>query len=162
MASLPAPAAALPPVVAPSPLSALPRALKHPRAMHHHRLAALVLGVNLVVLLAHHGRGDWHLADGSALGGLADLVLLNLAGAVLVRQQHLLNLVFGLAGRGSPRWPLRVRWCVSKINHIGGLHVGAALAGADGMLGIGPAALGPPGRAPGPRRHLALVRAGSL
>jgi hypothetical protein len=31
-----------------------------------------------------------------------------------------------VAGRGSGRWPPRLRWMVSKIYHIGGLHAGAA------------------------------------
>jgi hypothetical protein len=68
-------------------------------------------------------------ADGSSLRGMAGLIVVNLAVAVLLRQQHVLNVIFAVAGRGSSRWPLRLRWMVSKIYHIGGLHVGAALAG---------------------------------
>jgi hypothetical protein len=37
--------------------------------------------------------------------------------------------LFGLAGRGSPTWPLWLRWSVSKVHHVGGIHAGAALAG---------------------------------
>jgi hypothetical protein len=105
------------------------RALKHPLLMHYHRLIALVVVVNGALLARHLTRGDWHVADGSALSGLADLIVANFAIAVLIRQQHVLNAIFAVAGRGSSRWPLRLRWMVSKINHIGGLHVGAALAG---------------------------------
>ncbi len=105
------------------------RAFKHPRFMHYHRLIALVLLVNGALLARHLARGDWHIAGGSALSGLADLIVVNFAIAVLIRQQHVLNAIFAVAGRGSSRWPLRLRWMVSKINHIGGLHVGAALAG---------------------------------
>ena len=55
--------------------------------------------------------------------------MVNFAIAVLIRQQHVLNAIFAVACCGSSRWPLRLRWTVSKINHIGGVHVGAALAG---------------------------------
>ena len=48
---------------------------------------------------------------------------------MLIRQQHVLNVLFGLAGRGSAGWPLWLRWSVSKVSHVGGLHVGCALAG---------------------------------
>jgi hypothetical protein len=105
-------------------------ALKHPRLAHYHRLAALVILVNAGVLALHLSRRDWHIADRSALSGLLDLVVVNVAVAVLMRQQHVLNLIFAVAGRGSAGWPLRLRWLVSKVNHIGGVHVGAALAGA--------------------------------
>ena len=97
--------------------------------MHYHRLIALVVLVNGALLARHLASGDWHVADGSALSGLADLIVVNFAIAVLIRQQHVLNAIFAVAGRGSSRWPLRLRWMVSKVNHIGGLHVGAALAG---------------------------------
>ena len=107
----------------------LRRALKHPRVMHYNRLIALVLLVNGALLALHLSRRDWHIADGSALSGLADLIVVNFAIAVLIRQQPVLNMIFALAGRGSSRWPQRLRWTVSKVNHIGGLHVGAALAG---------------------------------
>jgi hypothetical protein len=105
------------------------RAFKHPRLMHYNRIIALVGLVNGALLAFHLWRRDWHLADGTALSGLSGLIVVNLAIAVLIRQQHVLNRIFALAGRGSRGWPLRVRWAVSKVNHIGGLHVGAALAG---------------------------------
>jgi hypothetical protein len=97
--------------------------------MHYNRLIALVVLVNGALLGRHLARGDWHVADGSALSGMADLIVVNFAIAVLIRQQHVLNAIFGAVGRGSDRWPLRLRWMISKVYHIGGLHVGAALAG---------------------------------
>jgi len=110
------------------------RALAHPAAMHYRRLIALVLVVNAAVLALRLGRGEWHLDDGSALSGLSDLAILNLAVAVLMRQQHVLNVIYALAGRGSRDWPLWLRRTVSKVNHIGGLHVGGALAGTAWFL----------------------------
>jgi len=127
-------------VPAPRPLGGRPRArslrgaLKHPLLTPYHRLLAGVLLVNLGLLWLHLERGDWRIDDGSALSALAGLTLVNLAAAVLIRQQTVLNMIFGLAGRAPRAWPLAVRWAVSKVHHVGGLHAGAALAGT-GWLG---------------------------
>ena len=82
------------------------------------------------------GAWGWHVAGGSALSGLADLIVVNFAIAVLIGQQHVLNAICAVAGRGSSRWPLRLRWMVSKINQIGGLLVGAALAGTARLCAL--------------------------
>ncbi len=102
--------------------------------MPYHRLALAVVLVNSGVLWYHLDRGEWRIEDGSALSALAALTLVNLTAAVLMRQQNLLNVLFGLAGRGSRSWPLWIRWSVSKVHHIGGLHVGGALAGTAWLL----------------------------
>ena len=104
-------------------------ATKHPRVMPYRRLMAAVVLVNLAVLVQQVRTGAWQLADGSALSALSTLTLVNLTVAVLVRNQAFLNALYGLAGRGSPSWPLWVRWSVSKVHHVGGLHVGCAVAG---------------------------------
>jgi hypothetical protein len=85
----------------------------------YQRLILLVVAINLAVLALH----------GATLAAAATSMLVNLTAAVLIRQQHVLNVLFGLAGRGSPAWPLWIRWTVSKVHHIGGIHVGAAIAG---------------------------------
>src|SRR5918995_1520139 len=105
------------------------RVLKHPRLMPYHRLIVAVLLVNAGLLWYHLDRGDWLIADGSALSALAALTLVNFAAAVLIRQQNVLNVLFGLAGRGSRSWPLWIRWSISKVHHVGGIHAGGALAG---------------------------------
>ncbi len=102
---------------------------KHSRSMPYHRLMCGALLVNLVLLIHHLRRGDWQLVDGSALSALSTLTLVNLTAAVLVRQQRALDILYRLAGRGSRSWPLWVRWSVSKVHHVGGLHAGCALAG---------------------------------
>jgi uncharacterized membrane protein len=129
--ALPAPQAPRerPPAPASGAARAVRRALKHPRAMPYHRLIVAVLVVNLALLCQHLQRGDWRIDDGSAVSALAGLTLVNLAAAVLIRQQTVLNALFGLAGRGSRSWPLWLRWSVSKVHHVGGIHAGAALAG---------------------------------
>ena len=97
--------------------------------MPYRRLMAAVVLVNLAVLVQQVRTGAWQLADGSALTALSTLTLVNLTVAVLVRNQAILNSLYGLAGRGSPSWPLWIRWSISKVHHVGGLHVGCAVAG---------------------------------
>ena len=125
--ALPAPGRA---PVGPHDLALVARRLsKHPRLMPYHRLILVVVLGNLGVLGYHLDHGDWRIDDGSALSALAALTLVNLTAAVLIRQQTVLNVIFGLAGRGSRSWPLWLRWSVSKVHHVGGIHVGGALAG---------------------------------
>jgi hypothetical protein len=105
------------------------RLAKHPRVMPYHRLIVAVLAINAALLAYHLDCGDWRIADGSALTALSAMTLVNLAAAVVIRQQNVLNVLFGLAGRGSRAWPLWLRWSISKVHHVGGIHAGGALAG---------------------------------
>ena len=114
--------------------AAAKRLFKHPRLMPYHRLILAVVLINLGLLCHHLDRGDWRVDDGSALSALAALTIVNFTAAVLIRQQNVLNALFGLAGRGSPSWPLWIRWSISKVHHVGGIHAGAALA-ATAWLG---------------------------
>jgi hypothetical protein len=125
-------ASPIPEATSARPVARVPAArqrLKHPRTAPYQRLIVAVGLLNAGVLWAHLDRGDWLIDDGSALSALASLMLVNLTAAVLIRQQNVLNVLFGLAGRGSRSWPLWLRWSVSKVHHVGGIHVGGALAG---------------------------------
>ncbi|MER6710080.1 MULTISPECIES: hypothetical protein [unclassified Streptomyces] len=108
-------------------LPAARRALKHPALMHYHRLAALVLLANAAFAWAH-----WPLATPT----LGHAALANLALAVLIRQQYVINLLFRLATAAPTTWPLKVRWTLGKVYHFGGLHVGGALAGTAWFLAL--------------------------
>ncbi|MER5266500.1 hypothetical protein ABTZ99_30865 [Actinosynnema sp. NPDC002837] len=97
--------------------SALGLRLRKRPFTHHNRLAAAVVLVNVI---AAFGVDDAR--------ALADLVVANVTLAVLIRQQHVINLLFRLATSAPTTWPLRVRWTLGKVYHFGGLHVGAALS----------------------------------
>jgi hypothetical protein len=87
--------------------------------MPYYRLILLVGLINLAVFWYHQDRGDWLIDNGSALSAIATLTLLNFAAAVVIRQQHVLNVLFGLAGRGSSSWPLWIRCVVHGIERLG-------------------------------------------
>ena len=110
----------------PAKLPLLRRVGAHPTLMHYHRLYLLAVLANVALLAAKASRGSgWSLAN-LDLGLLSTLVTTNLAVAVLIRQQHVVNLLFWLATRAPTRWPLALRWHLGKVYHFGGLHSGCA------------------------------------
>ncbi|WP_398859242.1 hypothetical protein [Streptomyces chengmaiensis] len=114
-------------IALPAPVHPLRRIWKHPRLMHYNRLIALVVAVNLVPAAAQFAAGGGQAApDAHTLGRFA---LANVALAVLVRQQYVINLLFRVATAAPLHWPLRIRWTLAKVYHFGGLHVGGALMG---------------------------------
>ena len=121
-------------LTAPQPIS-LPepsrwrRFWSHPWLIQYHRLFALVMVTNLLVLW-HGIDSGWWRAPGLALQLIGAMVLGNFAVAVLIRQQYVVNALFWLATRAPTSWPLAIRWQLAKVFHFGGLHSGCASAGS--------------------------------
>ena len=105
------------------------RVTAHPAVMHYNRLILLVIVANIAVLVYGITQQGWLTGQGIALQTLSNLVLANLALAILVRQQYVINLLFRIATSAPTSWPLSVRRTLGKVYHFGGLHVGGALAG---------------------------------
>jgi hypothetical protein len=105
----------------------LARGAKHPRFMPYNRLIALCLTVNLMIL-GHAAAAGWY-ADVGSVGLVGLVAQVNFAIAIVVRQQHVINAVCRLATRVPTTWPLGLRASLAKIHHLGGVHVGSALAG---------------------------------
>jgi hypothetical protein len=117
---------------APGHTPASARTHRRPRLGHgspYRWLIALVLAANCGALAWRTAAGGPDPGDARALPALASLTLVNLAAAVLVRQSRLLTLLFALAGRAPRTWRPGLRRSVANVHHVGGLHVGAALAG---------------------------------
>ena len=121
--------AALPP---PGPL--IRRAHRHPRLMHHNRLIAAVLAVNLAIAWYGATTGGWWSSPAVELATIAAVAQANFVLAVLPRQPQIVNLAGWLATRPRSTRSLRLRWAVGKYYHLGGVHVGAALAGTAWYL----------------------------
>ncbi len=109
--------------------SAWRRFVAQPRFMPYNRLIVLVLLINLAIFIYGASTAMWWMANGIALGNIANLVVANIALAVVIRQQYVINLLFWLATRAPTHWPLAIRWALGKVYHFGGLHAGGALAG---------------------------------
>jgi hypothetical protein len=112
----------------PPPGPFIRRAHRHPRLMHHHRLVAAVLAGNAALAWWGATAGGWW--DGPDVGVLAAVAQANFVLAVLPRQPHVVNLTGWLATRPGASRSLRLRWAAGKYYHLGGVHVGGALAGS--------------------------------
>lgn len=95
--------------------------------MHYHRLIALVVAANLLLLGFEHDMTPQ---------ALAIVAQANFTLAVIVRQHHVINFFYWLATRAPTTWPLKLRWTLAKVYHFGGLHVGAAMSGTLWYLGF--------------------------
>jgi hypothetical protein len=113
----------------PSSTNRLQQSLKGRGLMHYNRLIALVLGLNGVVLAHGLSAGGWWNGGGPSLATMAFYAQANLLVAIALRQQFVINVIGWVATRPSTRWPLRLRWMLGKYYHLGGVHVGGALAG---------------------------------
>jgi len=116
-------------VALPSRAALIRRVLKHPRLMHYNRLIAFVLAANLGLFGYGLSGAGWWSSHGIALKAIATVAQANFALAIIVRQQYVINFVCRLATRAPTSWPLKVRWFLAKVYHVGGLHVGAAASG---------------------------------
>lgn len=145
----------------PSQLPWFRRMWKYAALMHYYRLFFLVIMANMGILWValsddiyplrfmdvsldfitqplHVVSQQLDFREQSALvtiSQIANLVLVNIAIAIFVRQQHVINLFFRLATSIPTRWPLSIRRRLGKIYHFGGLHVGCAVAGTLWLAG---------------------------
>jgi hypothetical protein len=97
--------------------------------MHYNRLIVGVVLTNLGVLAYGSTLGQWWSGYQAPLTAVATVAHANLAAAIIVRQQYVINAICWLATRAPTTWPLRLRWTLAKVYHLGGLHVGAAVSG---------------------------------
>ncbi len=120
---------AAPAITLPTCTPVVRRILKHRRAMHYNRLIVVILIVNISCAIYGASVAGWWRADGTDLHAIALVAQVNLAVAVVFRQQYIINALAWLVTRPSTSWPLRVRWMLGKYYHFGGLHVGSAVSG---------------------------------
>ena len=107
----------------------LRRMWKHRYLMHYHRLIALVIIVNLVLLGYGLTQWNWWTAESINLAALSNMVIANIGVAILIRQQYVINLLFKIATSVPTSWPLRFRALMGKVYHFGGIHVGGTIMG---------------------------------
>ncbi len=86
-------------IVLPKQTSWFRRIWSYPAMEHYYRLMFLVLVMNLATLLYGVVNAAWFSAQSIALLTIANMVVLNLTVAVLVRQQYVINFLFWLATR---------------------------------------------------------------
>lgn len=106
------------------------RVTRHPALMEYRRLNFLVAIVNIAVFANGWLNQASAAEQGYALQSIADMALINLSIAILIRQQRVINALFWLATRIPTTWPLWIRWGAGKVFHFGGLHSASAVAGS--------------------------------
>lgn len=112
----------------PSRISPARTLMKNRWLDHYKRLLIAVALANLVVFVLSVVSWGWWTSEAVALDSIARMVLINLAAAVVIRQQYVINLLFAIATSMPKTWPLRLRWPMGKVYHFGGIHSGAATA----------------------------------
>ncbi|KAF8849268.1 nonribosomal peptide synthetase 12 [Acephala macrosclerotiorum] len=100
------------------------RALRHRIFSLYRRLFSMVFVGNIIAVLSMIGLGK----TGHALQNVSTAVAANLCMAVLMRQEHVINLLFTIACSVPTSSPLWLRRNCAKVYHIGGLHSGCAVA----------------------------------
>jgi hypothetical protein len=87
----------------------------------YRRLFTLVFFANFAVLLF------LSIGEKPSIASLANAPIGNLLAAVLIRNDHVVNLLFRLLASMPRSWPLEIRRHGAKVYHLGGIHSGCAL-----------------------------------
>ena len=104
------------------------RGLRYNLLAVYQRLFSIVFIGNIIafiieVVLHRHSR-----PFGPPLSNLATAVAANVMGAILIRQEYIINSLYDIFC-WTPLWmPLRFRRAVSKLYHFGGVHSGCAVS----------------------------------
>ncbi|KAG5650400.1 hypothetical protein H0H81_012379 [Sphagnurus paluster] len=100
------------------------RNLRHQIFYLYRRLFGIVFIVNLALFI-------WYAQKGANALEIGQVVIGNLFGAILMRQDYIIDAFFVTFTSIPPSWPLWIRRIAARVYHIGGLHSGA---GASGTL----------------------------
>ena len=93
--------------------------------------AVLIVSVLLVnaILFTGGAVAGWWQPHAHSLQIIAAITQANLLFAILPRQHWMVNAISAITTRAPTSWPLKLRWRLAQYYHIGGLHIGGALAG---------------------------------
>ncbi|KAF8077656.1 hypothetical protein FPV67DRAFT_6540 [Lyophyllum atratum] len=100
------------------------RNLRHQIFYLYRRLFGIVFITNLGLFI-------WYAAKGANAKEIGLVVVGNLFGAIMMRQDYVIDAFFVVCTSLSNTWPLWIRRIAARVYHIGGLHSGA---GASGTL----------------------------
>lgn len=120
----------------PDLLSALPlkkdrpilRRIRHNLITVYQRLFSIVFFANIaafVVLLVKYRNGQ---PSGPPLSSIANAAASNILGAILIRQEYVINALYNICCWTPTSWPLRIRRIIAKLYHFGGVHSGCAVS----------------------------------
>ncbi|QRV91172.1 AMP binding enzyme [Ceratobasidium sp. AG-Ba] len=98
------------------------RNLRHIIFSLYRRLFGVVFIVNMSIFIHALVKG------GLPANHIGTVVVGNICGAVLMRQDYVLNLIFNIACAVPRSWPLAIRRIAGRVYHHGGAHSGSAIS----------------------------------
>ncbi|KAG8530079.1 uncharacterized protein KY384_005561 [Bacidia gigantensis] len=105
-----------------------PRQFRNQVFNAYQRLFSLVFIVNIIafvwVLTKHRNSHPF----GPSLDHVATATAANITGAILMRQEYVVNALYTIFCWTPHSFPLRVRRAIAKVYHFGGVHSGAAVS----------------------------------
>ncbi len=116
-------------VVLPTQKRPLASMWKGEKLMHYYRLFALLVLTNMGILIYGSTTADWWTVTNVPIALLAKIALINFSIGILIRQQYVINMLFGIATSIPVDWPLWMRRRAGKIYHFGGIHIGGTVSG---------------------------------
>jgi hypothetical protein len=106
---------------------------KHARGLRH-RLLIVYRRLFSLVGLFNIGAAIALLLTGISREWMGIVTAINLATAVLVRQEFVINALYTITCSVPKSWPLAIRSRCAKIYHLGGVHSGAAVSAGTWLL----------------------------
>ncbi|KAF7550327.1 hypothetical protein G7Z17_g5803 [Cylindrodendrum hubeiense] len=103
------------------------RGLRYRALIIYRRLFTLVGIFNIAAAIAL-------LFSGIQREWIGTITAINLATAVLIRQDFVINVLYTVACSVPKSWPLSIRTRCAKIYHLGGVHSGAAISAGAWLL----------------------------
>ena len=104
------------------------RGMRHNFYTVYQRLFSVVFIGNMIAFIIELALHKDSRPFGPSLGNVATAVAANVTGAILIRQEHVINSLYGIFC-ATPHWaPLRIRRIVAKLYHFGGVHSGCAVS----------------------------------
>ncbi|KAF8077660.1 hypothetical protein FPV67DRAFT_1662467 [Lyophyllum atratum] len=105
------------------------RNLRHQIFYLYRRLFGIVFVINLGILISV--AANFKNVNAAYIG---KIVVGNLFGAIMMRQDYVIDAFFVVCTSIPPSWPLWIRRIAARVYHIGGLHSGAGASGTMWLI----------------------------
>lgn len=104
------------------------RRMRHNLLAVYQRLFSIVLIANMsafiIILVAYRNAHP----SGPPLSNVATAAAANILGAILIRQEYVVNALYTICCWTPLSVPLRIRRSIAKLYHLGGVHSGCAIS----------------------------------
>lgn len=110
------------------------RRLRHNLLAVYQRLFSVVFLGNMIAFIVELVKHRHSQPFGPPLGNVATAAAANIIGAILIRQEYVINGLYTVFC-WTPHWvPFRIRRMVAKLYHFGGVHSGCAVSATAWFL----------------------------